>query len=179
MPINMLSGASCGVLGACFGSPFFLVKTRLQSYSPYFKVGTQHVYKNAIDGFRHIYSEEGVKGLFRGLDAAAIRTAAGSSVQLPVYFLAKRTIEKYGLMTEGTAKHMVSSAVSGFGVCCVMHPFDTIMTRMYNQRGNAPTTNLEGAAVATSGNLYRNPLDCFVKTIRTEGLLAVYKGKFM
>jgi solute carrier family 25 protein 34/35 len=48
--INIFSGASSGILGAAAGSPFFLVKTRLQSYSPFLPVGTQHHYKNAADG---------------------------------------------------------------------------------------------------------------------------------
>lgn len=34
------------------------------------------------------------------------------------------------------------------------------MSRMYNQ----------------SGNLYSSALDCFVKTLKTEGVLAMYKG---
>jgi len=120
--INMISGASSGIMGACLGSPFFLVKTRLQSYSPVFPVGTQHVYKGAFDAFRHIWREGGVRGLYRGLDAAAIRTGMGSSVQLPVYNWAKNMIEKYNLITDGPAKHVVASATSGVGVCIAMHP---------------------------------------------------------
>jgi solute carrier family 25 protein 34/35 len=34
------------------------------------------------------------------------------------------------------------------------------MSRMYNQ----------------NGNLYKGVLDCLMKTVRTEGLLAIYKG---
>ena len=119
--INMISGASSGIMGACLGSPFFLVKTRLQSYSPIFPVGTQHIYKGAFDAFRHIFKAEGVKGLYRGVDAAAIRTGMGSSVQLPVYNWAKKTIEKYQLL-DGPAKHVAASACSGVGVCIAMHP---------------------------------------------------------
>ena len=37
---------------------------------------------------------------------------------------------------------------------------DTIMSRLYNQ----------------NGNLYKGVFDCLGKTIRTEGLLAIYKG---
>jgi solute carrier family 25, member 34/35 len=118
----MVAGASSGIMGACLGSPFFLVKTRLQSYSPIFPVGTQHVYKGAFDAFRHIWKEGGVRGLYRGLDAAAIRTGMGSSVQLPVYNWAKKTIEKYNLITDGPGKHIAASACSGVGVCIVMHP---------------------------------------------------------
>lgn len=43
-----------------------------------------------------------------------------------------------------------------------MHPPDTVMSRMYNQRGN----------------LYSGIFDCLYKTISTEGILAVYKGFF-
>ena len=62
LPINIVSGASSGILGAAAGSPFFLVKTRLQSFSPFLPVGTQHQYRNAWDGLRKIYKGQGVRG---------------------------------------------------------------------------------------------------------------------
>jgi solute carrier family 25 protein 34/35 len=89
-------------------------------------------------------------------------------------------------MEEGTPLHLTSSTASGFAVCCVMHPpgksslmglgrglcivrritdickLDTIMSRMYNQ----------------TGNLYSGVADCLVKTIKTEGVFAIYKGFF-
>ncbi|KAK6536463.1 Mitochondrial oxaloacetate carrier protein [Arthrobotrys megalospora] len=158
--VNVFAGATSGIMGGIAGSPFFLFKTRLQSYSPAFPVGTQHPYKNFVEAARTIYSSEGFKGLYRGVTSAVVRTGAGSSVQLPTYFFAKRQIEKYGLMEEGPLKHIAASSCSGVAVCIVMHPPDTIMSRMYNQ----------------NGNLYSSLADCFVKTIKTEGLFAVYKG---
>ncbi|KAI9043507.1 putative mitochondrial oxaloacetate transporter (Oac) [Aspergillus affinis] len=160
--INVLAGASSGIIGAAAGSPFFLVKTRLQSYSPFLPVGTQHNYRNSFDGLRKIYTTEGVNGLYRGVGAAMVRTGFGSSVQLPTYFFAKRRLTRHLGMEEGPALHLASSTASGFVVCCVMHPPDTIMSRMYNQ----------------TGNLYKGVFDCLYKTIRTEGLLAIYKGYF-
>ena len=120
--VNIFSGAASGILGAAAGSPFFLVKTRLQSFSPFLPVGTQHGYKNAVDGFRKIYTNEGVRGLYRGVGAAMVRTGFGSSVQLPTYFFAKRRLVKHLGMEEGPALHLASSTASGFVVCCVMHP---------------------------------------------------------
>lgn len=120
--INIFSGAASGIMGAALGSPFFLVKTRLQSFSPNAPVGTQHTYKNAVDGMRRIHKAEGIKGLYRGVTAAMVRTGFGSSVQLPTYFFAKRRLVKHLGMEEGPALHLASSTASGFVVCCVMHP---------------------------------------------------------
>lgn len=120
--VNMFCGATSGIIGAAAGSPFFLVKTRLQSYSPFLPVGTQHKYRNAVHGFTSIYQAEGFKGLYRGVSAAMIRTGFGSSVQLPTYFFAKRRLVRHLGMEEGPGLHLTSSAVSGFVVCCVMHP---------------------------------------------------------
>ena len=129
--INIFSGASSGMLGAAAGSPFFLVKTRLQSYSPFLPVGTQHGYKNAWDGLRTIERKEGVKGLYRGVGAAMIRTGFGSSVQLPTYFFAKRRLIRHAEMKEGPALHLLSSAASGFVVCVVMHPAGQYKSMLY------------------------------------------------
>ncbi|KAK7960920.1 Mitochondrial oxaloacetate transport protein [Apiospora saccharicola] len=158
--VNMFCGASSGIIGAAAGSPFFLVKTRLQSFSPFLPVGTQHRYRNAVDGLRQIYGAEGIRGLYRGVGAAMIRTGCGSSVQLPTYFFAKRRLVRHLGMEEGAPLHLASSSISGFVVCVFMHPPDTIMSRLYNQ----------------NGNLYKGVFDCLGKTIRTEGLLAIYKG---
>lgn len=120
--VNIFSGAASGILGAAAGSPFFLVKTRLQSFSPSLPVGTQHGYKNSLDGLRKINRSEGIKGLYRGVGAAMVRTGFGSSVQLPTYFFAKRRLKRHLSMGEGLGLHLASSAASGFVVCCVMHP---------------------------------------------------------
>ena len=120
--VNVFSGAASGVLGAMAGSPMFLVKTRLQSFSPFLPVGTQHPYKNSIDGLRQIRAKEGVRGLYRGLTASMVRTGAGSSVQLPTYFFAKRRLMRHFGFKDGMPLHLACSTASGFVVCCVMHP---------------------------------------------------------
>lgn len=162
LPINIASGASSGILGALLGSPFFLVKTRLQSFSPFLPVGTQHQYNGAVDGMSQVYRAEGIRGLWRGVLPAMVRTGFGSSVQLPTYFFAKRLLQRNFDIKDGAPLHLMSSAASGFVVCVVMHPPDTVMSRMYNQ----------------TGNLYSGALDCLFRTVKTEGALAVYKGFF-
>lgn len=157
---NILSGSLSGMAGAFAGSPFYLVKTRMQTFSPAVQIGDQTHYRNFWHGLSSIYRAEGIKGMYRGVDAAMIRTGMGSSVQLPLYEWAKRTIQKYDLISPGPQLHLISSAISGLGVCCVMNPADVLMTRMYNQKGS----------------MYKSPLDCFVKLVKLEGPLALYKG---
>ena len=60
-----------------------------------------------------------------------IRTSFGSSVQLPTYFLAKRRLVKHLNMDEGLPLHLASSTISGFVVCCFMHPPGRLSPKIY------------------------------------------------
>ncbi|GJN87435.1 hypothetical protein Rhopal_000384-T1 [Rhodotorula paludigena] len=167
---SIAAGASSGVVGAVLGNPLFLVKARMQAYSPFNPVGAQHHYTSALHGLRSIVQKEGVKGLARGVDAAMLRTAMGSSVQLPAYNLAKTTLVGWG-MGEHIGLYLLSSTFSGLCVCAVMQPADTALTRMYNQSPNSI-----GPDGKPRGLLYKSPIDCLIKTYRTEGFLGWYKG---
>lgn len=164
--INVLAGFVSGSAGAVIANPFFLIKTRMQSYNKAnaklkVNVGQQTYYKGIADGVRQIYSAEGLKGLFRGVDAAVLRTGAGSSAQLPVYNLTKHYLMDHNILADGSVGlHFASSSMAGLGVAIVMNPWDVVLTRLYNQKGD----------------LYKGPVDCFTKTIRTEGPTALYKG---
>ena len=58
----------------------------LQAFSPALPVGTQHHYKNSLDALATIVRAEGFRGLIRGIDAAMLRTACGSSVRCAPYY---------------------------------------------------------------------------------------------
>lgn len=162
VPVNVVAGALSGIAGAIVGSPLFLIKTRMQSYSEKIAVGDQTHYRNVYDGLKQIFQKDGFKGWFRGVDAAIIRTGMGSSVQLPIYNYVKHFLQRHKVVEEGTSLHLISSTCAGIGVGVVMNPGDVILTRMYNQKGNH----------------YKGPVDCFVKTVRIEGVGALYKGFF-
>ncbi|KAF8515844.1 oxaloacetate carrier [Hysterangium stoloniferum] len=168
---SLLAGAASGVIGASLGNPLFLVKARMQAYSPALPVGAQHHYRSSWDALSTIWKRERLRGLLRGIDAAALRTGMGSSVQLPSYNFTKQTIVRNGWgEADSKLTFLASSAVSGACVCIVMQPADTALTRMYNQ----PTETLPNGKVV--GLLYKNPIDCLWKTVKTEGVLGWYKG---
>ncbi|KAI7834918.1 putative mitochondrial inner membrane oxaloacetate transporter [Kickxella alabastrina] len=171
IPLNVAAGGLCGITGAALGSPFFLVKTRMQSASDFAAVGFQHNYKSSIDGLRKIWREGGLRGLYRGMDASMMRAGAGSSVQLATYdqckdYIADKLAHR-GLNHDSMMTHFLASMVTGFFVCTVMNPFDVVSTRMYNQKA---------AVGGHGGALYKNPMQCFYKTVKAEGFFSLYKG---
>ncbi|CCM04472.1 uncharacterized protein FIBRA_06652 [Fibroporia radiculosa] len=143
------------------------------AYSSSLPVGTQRYYKNAFHALRSVYREEGLRGMIRGVDAAVLRTAMGSTVQLPVYNWTKNHLIEHDLLPANSIwTFLASSSVSGMCVLAAMQPADTALTRMYNQ----PTRRLPDGKVV--GTLYRHPIDCLWKTLRTEGFFGWYKGSF-
>jgi len=181
----LLAGASSGVVGAMFGNAFFLVKARQQAYSPHFVIGkASHNYTGLWDGLSSIVKNDGFLGLARGMDASMLRTAMGSTVQLPAYNWMKSYLIRLDPNTPLTENplaliagkpnsfgtYLASSIFSGLCVCAVMQPADTALTRMYNQ----PTT--KNAQGKTIGLLYKNPIHCLYLTAKAEGVLGWYKG---
>ena len=61
-----------------------------------------------------------------------------------------------------TLKNIVSGTFSGIAVCLVGHPFDTLKVRLQTQPVDRP--------------VYKGLLDCFVKTMKWEGIGGLYKG---
>lgn len=109
------------------------------------------------------------------MDAAILRTAAGSSVQLPSYNWTKNQLVTRGILpADSTWTFLASSTVSGACVCLVMQPFDTALTRVYNQPTERRPDGRGG--FRTVGLLYRNPIDCLWKTVSMEGVYGLYKG---
>jgi solute carrier family 25 protein 34/35 len=146
----------------------------MQAYSPSNPVGAQHNYRNGWHALTSIFRAEGPRGLYRGVDAAMLRTAMGSSVQLPAYNVAKSYIVHWDLLPATSIwTYLLASTFSGACVCIVMSPADTALTRMYNQSPDA-----KGPDGKVRGLLYKNPIDCLYKTFKTEGIAGWYKGSF-
>ena len=61
-----------------------------------------------------------------------------------------------------TLKNVVSGTVSGIAVCLVGHPFDTLKVRLQTQPVHRP--------------VYTGLIDCFIKTLKWEGIGGLYKG---
>jgi len=166
---NVLASGLAGVFGAFVGSPFYLVKVRLQSAAnKYLVVGHQHHYKSTCDGFKHVINQEGFKGLLRGAQGQIMRVGMGSAVQISTYEEIKNCIASRVFFKEHPKLlPCVAALCTSFPLVITMNPFDVMATRLYNQK-----------VVNGKGVYYTGPFDCLWKTFKSEGLCGLYKGTF-
>jgi solute carrier family 25 protein 34/35 len=157
-----LSGALSGAVGATLGSPIYLVKSRMQAQSSFFKAKEAHAYKGVRDAFSQIYMAEGFIGLMRGIDGALPRVMCGSATQLTAYDTAKSWLASSGHVPIGAPQHFAASMMASLLTVTVMNPLDVVSTRLYQSAGKA--------------TFYTGPIDCLIKTVRGEGIAALQKG---
>jgi len=168
IPRSAAAGAISGIMGASVGSPWYLIKTHLQSQSvKEVAVGHQHRHQGTYEAVSNIYHKYGVKGLWRGVTGAIPRVSMGSATQLPTFTKAREVIDGLQILPPGSWRSLfLASCVSGVVVVIFMTPFDVVSTRLYNQ----------GVDANGRGLFYSGFMDCFVKIFTTEGLLGFYKG---
>ena len=88
-------------------------------------------------------------------------------------------------------KAFASSALVGVITALFMTPFDTVSTRLYNQskfvnefsiylvtswRSLILLSNFTERDASGRGLMYKGIMDCFSKTLNTEGVRGLYKG---
>ncbi|XP_063530867.1 solute carrier family 25 member 35-like isoform X1 [Cydia strobilella] len=156
-----------GIVSGVVGNPVSVLKTRIQASShPSIAVGRQHRYKGMFDGMSKIYSSEGFKGYFAGVNAACTRLAVGSAAQLTTFSKAKEWLASHGICDRSPFwLSVLASAISGAVVALAICPFDVTTVRLYNQ-----------GTAATGGLLYTGVFDALCKIYKTEGLHGLYKG---
>ncbi|CAI5734792.1 unnamed protein product [Hyaloperonospora brassicae] len=161
---NVCAAATSGMIGAFVGSPFYLVKARIQAASSVGKVNAQYAYSGMVDGFRQIIRTDGFTGLYRGATASVPRVAIGSGTQLATYTQLKALVAAAGI-EDGVPVYLGSSLLTGIAVATTMNPMDVVSTRIYSQK-----------VVNGKGKLYSGVIDCIRKTMKSEGIRGFYKG---
>ncbi|XP_013388976.1 mitochondrial substrate carrier family protein ucpB-like [Lingula anatina] len=164
---KICAGAVSGSIGSAIATPTDLVKVRMQAEGK-LKTGQSARYNSTLSAFSDIAAVEGVRGLWTGVGPTVQRAAILTATQIPTYDHTKHTLLNSGLMTEGIPLHITSSMVAGFMTAVTTSPVDVVKTRVMNQK------KMEGK----HGHLYKSSWDCVVKTVRSEGILGLYKGFF-
>ncbi|GKA58925.1 mitochondrial uncoupling protein 3 [Tanacetum coccineum] len=148
-------------------SPADLVKVRMQADGRLVSQGLQPRYTGPLDALHKIIHTEGFKGLWKGVVPNVQRAFLVNMGELACYDHAKHFVINNHIANDNIFAHTLASMMSGLSATTISCPADVVKTRMMNQ------------AVNENGKFkYNNSYDCLVKTVRYEGVRALWKGFF-
>ncbi|KAK9276276.1 hypothetical protein L1049_005807 [Liquidambar formosana] len=159
-----LVGGFSGVIAQVVASPADLVKVRMQADGRMVSQGLQPRYSGSFDALNKIVHSEGFGGLWKGVLPNVQRAFLVNMGELACYDQAKRFVIQNQISDDNIYAHTLASIMSGLSATALSCPADVVKTRMMNQA--------EGKV------MYNNSYDCLVKTVRVEGLRALWKGFF-
>jgi solute carrier family 25 (mitochondrial uncoupling protein), member 8/9 len=110
-----------------------------------------------------IHSHWGYHGFFKGVQPAIVRAIVLNAVFLSSYDHIKHFILKRKLLSDGGWTHFMASMGSGLAIALCTSSIDVVKSRIQNQ-------------LTTTSLMYIGIMDCSWKLLRTEGILAFYKG---
>jgi len=146
-------GGISGGVSQLIASPFDLLKIR------YITNSKNNIQLSIYKTIQSIIQTNGFIGLWKGATPNIARAVLVNLGELATYDYAKNFIKKKTQLHDGPLIHFCSSICSGFAaaICCT--PADVIKSRLMK-------TNSE----------YNGIIDCFSKTVKNEGGVALYKG---
>ncbi|XP_071707077.1 mitochondrial uncoupling protein 5-like [Rutidosis leptorrhynchoides] len=158
------AGLIAGGIGAAVGNPADVAMVRMQADGR-LPAAQRRNYKSVVDAITQMTKNEGIGSLWRGSSLTVNRAMLVTASQLASYDQIKEAILEKGVMKDGLGTHVTASFAAGFVASVVTNPIDVIKTRVMNMKvepGKVPP--------------YAGAADCALKTIRTEGPMALYKG---
>lgn len=153
-----------GATGAAVGNPADLAMVRMQADGR-LPVHERRNYTSVGNALLRMVKQDGVLSLWTGSAPTVTRAMLVTAAQLATYDQIKDTIAQNRVVPEGLATQVVASVGAGVLASVASNPIDVVKTRVMNMKvaaGEAPP--------------YKGALDCAVKTVRSEGPMALYKG---
>jgi hypothetical protein len=142
----------------------------------------RRVYRGAIHCLRHTIETRGFLSLYGGITSPLL----GAMAENAVLFLSYGEVRR--MMGEGTGgeelsvlKLAMAGGVAGAIGAFVLNPFEVMKVQMQvmNSAAHAGPTSAGGGATATTTvRRYRGTMDCFLQTVRNEGIIkGLYRGQ--
>ncbi|RDX90955.1 Mitochondrial substrate carrier family protein ucpB [Mucuna pruriens] len=157
--VKIASGMFAGAISTALTNPMEVLKVRLQMNPVMRKSGP-------ILELQRTVSEEGIKGLWKGVSPAMARAAALTASQLATYDETKQILVRWTSLKEGFHLHLISSTAAGILSTLVTAPIDMVKTRLMLQRE------------AKDGRIYKGGFHCAYQVLLSEGPRGLYKGGF-
>lgn len=160
-----VAGLLAGVAAVATGHPFDTVKVKLQKHNT--EAHMIH-YRSGLHCTARILKTEGIKGLYRGATSSFIGMAVEGSLFFGIYSQTKLYLQ--GGVQSGEPRLQVivpSAAFSGAIISFVLGPTELIKCRMQIQGTDS---------LVPMSSRYSSPLDCALKTVKTEGVKGIFRG---
>ncbi|CAO2837979.1 unnamed protein product [Amaranthus hypochondriacus] len=159
-------GAGAGVAVSFLACPTELIKCRLQAQSSVAGPGIAALpvkYGGPIDVAKHVLSEAGTRGLFKGLAPTLAREVTGNAVMFGVYEAVKQLIAG-GHDTSGLGRGslILAGGIAGASFWGFVYPTDVVKSVVQVDDYKAPK--------------YSGSINAFKKILSTEGVKGLYKG---
>ncbi|GLC46977.1 Mitochondrial adenine nucleotide transporter adnt1 [Pleodorina starrii] len=170
--LRLVAGACAGIIAMSATYPLDMVRGRLTVQE-----GRNKQYRGIMHATRMIVKQEGALALYSGWLPSVIGVVPYVGLNFAVYETLKAALMKqYGLRDErelSIAARLGCGAVAGSMGQTVAYPFDVARRRlqMSGWQG-AKDLHSQGGDVV----VYRGMMDCFVRTVREEGVQALFKG---
>eukprot|EP00891_Asterochloris_glomerata_P009607 jgi/Astpho2/9607/Aster-03879 len=168
--LRLMAGAGAGIIGMSATYPLDMVRGRLTVQE-----GKQ--YRGILHATRLIIKEEGLIALWRGWLPSVIGVIPYVGLNFAVYETLKDLVLKhYELQDErelSVITRLGCGAVAGTTGQTVAYPLDVVRRRL-QMSGWSGASSLH--AEAGQAVRYRGMTDCFVRTVKEEGMKALFKG---
>jgi len=159
---EFVAGTFGGFVGKIVEHPMDTVKVIMQTRSQ-----TNPNYTNSWECCKHLYTQSGMRGFYRGLATPLLGSMAEISTLMTTYGFFKRMLgERPGGDPLPAWKLAIASGGSGIGVSCVLTPVELIKCKLQVQNG------------AVGGTTYRGPIHLITEIVKNEGLLGLTRGLF-
>lgn len=164
-PARLSCGLSAGFGAAIVGNPFDLAMVRMQADGR-LPVELQRNYSNGFDAVIRITREEGIRTLWRGSAATIARGSIITASQLAFYDQSKYELAKLGLISDGVFNCVAASIIASVAAGVASNPFDVAKSRLFQMKRRSKDGKWP----------YKGLVDCLVKTVRSEGAVALWRG---
>ncbi|OMJ07214.1 Peroxisomal membrane protein PMP47B [Smittium culicis] len=158
--VHAVAGAGGGIISMALTYPLITISSRLQVQR---SQGSSSEYTGNVDAFNKILKNEGVSGLFSGLESALFGAALTNGVYYYFFEATKKhlaTLSKRKTMN--TVESLISGAIAGAMTSITTNPIWVINTRLTVKDPNSKA--------------HGSTLEEFKQIVKNDGFLSLWQG---
>lgn len=164
---DFVAGLIAGVATVITGHPFDTVKVKLQKHNTESRGIT---YRGGLHCTARILKTDGVRGLYRGATSSFIGVSFESSLLFGIYSRTKQSLQGGDQNGRPQPQVVIPSALyAGSIISFILCPSELVKCRMQVQGTDS---------LVPVSSRYSGPVDCALKTIKSEGATGIFRGGF-